>query len=102
MRDLLTDEKSAHLLTKESAEDRERSGGALTRREWLGAHVMLFGIGVCNLFAVNLARTPGSWWFWMPAVAWAAALLLNTAWVAWDVKKPLQRSDAVSPGGSAR
>ncbi len=95
LRQVLTDEKSAHMLVTEATPDVPSQGadqgaedqGRLTRQEWLYAHVMIFAIGAWNLFAVNLARTPGRWWFWLPVTAWAVALVLHGAWIAWTGKR---------------
>lgn len=50
-------------------------------REWFGFHVMALGIGAWNLFAIDFARGPEEWWFWMPVAAWSAVLWLHAVWV---------------------
>ena len=99
LRQVLADEKSAHMLVTGAEPDGPPRGagdeGRLTRQEWLYAHVMIFAIGAWNLFAVNLARTPGRWWFWLPAAVWAVALVLHGAWIAWTGKRPRLRTAEV-------
>jgi hypothetical protein len=100
---VLADEKSAHMLVTEVAPHAPSQGadqeagdqGRLTRQEWLYAHVMIFAIGAWNLFAVNLARTPGRWWFWPPVLAWAVALIVHGAWIAWTGKRPRLRTTVI-------
>jgi len=50
-------------------------------REWFGGHIVVFLIGAWNLFAIDLARTPDTWWFWFPVGGWAAVLGLHALWL---------------------
>lgn len=87
LREVLADEKSSHLLLTEHASG--EANNRLTAREWFWAHVMAFLIGAWNLFAVNLARTPDRWWFWIPVAAWASVLVLHAGRVVWAAKRPV-------------
>lgn len=102
MQGLLTDEKSAHMLVTESATDRAAGEASLDRKEWFGVHVVAYAIGVWNLFAVDLARTPGEWWFWIPAAVWAAALGIHAVWLIWSGKRLAQPPSTISRGEVAR
>jgi len=92
LRQVLEDEKSAHMLVTDASPEasHEEPGvrGRLTRREWLLAHIMIFLIGAWNLFIVNLARTPDRWWFWLPVAVWAGGLIVYAAWTVWTTKRP--------------
>jgi dolichyl-phosphate-mannose--protein O-mannosyl transferase len=68
------------MLLTSAAEQRSAGQCRMSAREWLGFHGVVFLIGAWNLFAVNLARTPGVWWFWMPVAAWAGVLGVHTLW----------------------
>jgi len=43
---------------------------------------VIFLIGGWNLFAVNLARTPGEWWFWPVLAVWAGILAAHALWIS--------------------
>lgn len=100
--ELLADERTAHMLVTGSATEREPTETSLGRKEWFGAHVMTFFIGVWNLFAIDLAHTPGEWWFWIPAMVWAAFLALHATWLVWSGRRPVPSTPAVSSGEVAR
>ncbi len=95
LRQVLEDEKSAHLLVTEAAPEvpedlsptEPDDRGRLTRREWFYANVVFFLIGTWNLFIVNLARTPDRWWFWLPVALWAMGLVIYGAWAAWRARR---------------
>lgn len=46
----------------------------LGARYGLYLHVAVFLVGVWNLVAINAARTPETWWCWIPIAAWAVML----------------------------
>ena len=60
-----------------SADAQARLGG----RHWFYAHLIVFLIGSWNLVAVNVARTPGVWWAWMPIAAWTVVLAGHALWL---------------------
>jgi len=62
-------------------------GSKLGKQGWLAFHAVAFMIGAWNLFAIDLARTPGRWWFWMPVAAWAAALTTHACWLLWERRR---------------
>jgi hypothetical protein len=102
MREILTDEKSAHLLVTESATDRLDESASLTRGEWFGIHVMTLIIGAWNLFAVNLAHAPGKWWFWIPIAIWVPFLAIHAGWLSWSKKRLVGRTTVVNRGEGVR
>jgi hypothetical protein len=82
LQQVLLGEKSAHMILT-SAEAQELSAPTrLTSNEWLGFHAVSFLIVVWNLFAIDLAHTPDRWWFWIPTVVLAGALMIHAAWLA--------------------
>jgi membrane protein YdbS with pleckstrin-like domain len=54
---------------------------SVTPREWLGIHAVVFLILAWNFFAINLARTPGNWWFWIPIAALSVVLGGHAVWL---------------------
>jgi hypothetical protein len=80
LRELLANPRSARVLVTNTAQEGFAGQDRMSAREWLGFHGFAFLIGAWNLFAVNLARTPGRWWFWIPIAAWAAVLAIHTLW----------------------
>ena len=102
LRQVLEDEKSAHMLVADALPEAslEEPGvrGRLTRREWFYANVVFFLIGTWNLFIVNLARTPDRWWFWLPVAVWAGGLIVYAAWTVWTTKRP--RPQTAGPRGA--
>ena len=82
LRQVIRDEKSAHmLLTPEEAKELARPT-RLAPNEWLAFHAVSFLIVAWNLFAVDLAHTPDRWWFWIPTVVLAGSLAIHAAWLA--------------------
>ena len=77
----LADKKMAHVLMTPADEHQVAERTRLSRGEWLGIHAVAFLILSWNLFAVDAARTPGRWWFWMPVAALAAVLAVHAAWM---------------------
>lgn len=106
---ILADMKATHMLVTQSEPGRgsspteagEAGCGRLTKGERFGAHVVLYFIGVWNLFAINAARTPGEWWFWIPAAAWLAGLAAHALWLLAGRLRPASRQAGIRREGCA-
>jgi hypothetical protein len=77
---LLADEKSAHMLITHPMP--AEPAGPLSSQEKLLGHGVIFLIVGWNLFAINLARTPGEWWFWPALAVWTGILVGHALWVS--------------------
>jgi fatty acid desaturase len=77
---VLADEKSAHMLITHPV-PADPAGPSSSRERLLG-HFVIFLIEGWNLFAINLARTPGEWWFWPVLAVWAGVLVGHALWVS--------------------
>ena len=76
---LLADEKSAPMLIGDPAP--ADPAGTPSDQEKLFGHGVIFLIVGWNLFAINVARTPGEWWFWPVLAVWAGILAAHALWV---------------------
>jgi hypothetical protein len=56
--------------------------GPTSGQEKLLGHGVIFLIVGWNLLAVNIARTPGKWWFWPVLAVWAGILAAQALWVS--------------------
>jgi hypothetical protein len=110
---VLADEKSAHLLVTEPVDadtgtelvpggDRVGGHAPFSPVEWFVAHVLVFLIGVWNLLAINLARTPETWWFWIPAAAWAVLLVAHAASLMIRSRRAIRPVVVIRREGGAR
>ena len=87
LRQMVTQSRSAGLLVTRAAEEGGSTGvlrgpgDRLSDREWLGLHIGVYAIGVWNLLVLDLARTPGRWWFSLPVAVWAGLVASHAAWV---------------------
>ena len=46
-------------------------------------HLAVYGLVNIGLLVINLAATPGVWWFYWPLLGWGAALGVHGARVYW-------------------
>ena len=46
-------------------------------------HLAVYGLVNIGLLAINLAATPGVWWFYWPLLGWGAAVGVHGARVYW-------------------
>ena len=46
-------------------------------------HMAVYGLVNIGLLAINLAATPGVWWFYWPLLGWGAAVGVHGARVYW-------------------